>query len=112
MFSFTILHQDLTQCERKALLLTMKLALAFILLFTAFTRRIWGHDFKEQRCIRDQNPHEMNVLESDLQTVMERVRGALGLQQVFSLMGKRSSARSKVTRRRQKFQTFVGLMGK
>ncbi|XP_048007747.1 protachykinin-1 isoform X2 [Megalobrama amblycephala] len=55
---------------------------------------------------------EVNLLESELQTLLERVSRTPGLQQVFSLMGKRSSAKSQITRRRQKFQTFVGLMGK
>ncbi|XP_067305632.1 protachykinin-1 isoform X3 [Pseudorasbora parva] len=50
--------------------------------------------------------------ESELQTLLERVSRTPGLQQVFGLMRKRSSAKSQITRRRQKFQTFVGLMGK
>ncbi|XP_059364473.1 protachykinin [Carassius carassius] len=57
-------------------------------------------------------PDQVNLLKYDLKSMLEGVSRTPGLQQVFGLMGKRSSAKSQITRRRQKFQTFVGLMGK
>ncbi|XP_056330814.1 protachykinin [Danio aesculapii] len=88
----------------------MKIVLLLLLLFSALNHFILSQN--EESWISERYPDEVNLLESDLQTVLERVSRAPRLQQVFGLMGKRSSARSQITRRRQKFQTFVGLMGK
>ncbi|XP_062393703.1 protachykinin [Sardina pilchardus] len=46
-----------------------------------------------------------------LRTLLRIIRKP-GAQQFFGLMGKRSTAKTQVTRKRQKFQSFVGLMGK
>ncbi|XP_050988411.1 protachykinin [Labeo rohita] len=91
----------------------MKIFLLILLLLSALSD-ILCQNFSpdEDNWINNRYPNEVNVLESDLQTMLERVSRAPGLQQVFGLMGKRSSAKSQITRRRQKFQTFVGLMGK
>ncbi|XP_067305631.1 protachykinin-1 isoform X2 [Pseudorasbora parva] len=86
----------------------MKILLLILLLLSALT---------DVLC-QNFNPDEDNWMndrsdeESELQTLLERVSRTPGLQQVFGLMRKRSSAKSQITRRRQKFQTFVGLMGK
>ncbi|KAL2084442.1 hypothetical protein ACEWY4_019960 [Coilia grayii] len=50
-------------------------------------------------------------LVNPLQTLLRIVRRR-SPQQFFGLMGKRSSAKTQVTRKRHKFQSFVGLMGK
>nr|XP_005158527.1 protachykinin-1-like isoform X1 [Danio rerio] len=88
----------------------MRIVLLLFLLFSALNHFILSQN--EESWINEGYPDEVNLLEADLQTALERVSRAPGLQQVFGLMGKRSSARSQITRRRQKFQTFVGLMGK
>ncbi|XP_051577088.1 protachykinin [Myxocyprinus asiaticus] len=92
----------------------MKICLLILLLISALTN-ILCQNFNpdEENWINDEYPNEVNLLESEpLQTMLKRVNQAPGLQQYFGLMGKRSSAKSQITRRRQKFQTFVGLMGK
>ncbi|XP_043087779.1 protachykinin isoform X2 [Puntigrus tetrazona] len=91
----------------------MKIFLLVLLLFSALSDILCQNlSPDEENWTSDRYPDQINVLESDLQTMLEKVSRAPGLQQVFSLMGKRSSAKSQITRRRQKFQTFVGLMGK
>ncbi|XP_067267162.1 protachykinin-1 [Chanodichthys erythropterus] len=89
----------------------MKIFLLILLLLSALTGILSQNvNPDEDNWMNDKD--EVNLLESELQTLLERVSRTPGLQQVFSLMGKRSSAKSQITRRRQKFQTFVGLMGK
>ncbi|XP_045064637.1 protachykinin-like [Coregonus clupeaformis] len=44
--------------------------------------------------------------------ILKRMTRKPDSRQFFGLMGKRGSAKSQVTRRRQKFESFVGLMGK
>ncbi|KTF78079.1 hypothetical protein cypCar_00045953 [Cyprinus carpio] len=91
----------------------MKIFLLILLLLSAFSDILCQNvSPEEENWMSDRYPDEVNLLESDLKTMLERVSRAPGLQQVFGLMGKRSSAKSQITRRRQKFQTFVGLMGK
>ncbi|XP_039516909.1 protachykinin [Pimephales promelas] len=91
----------------------MKISLLILLLVSALTD-ILCQNFKsdEDNWMNDRYPDEVNLLESELQTLLEKVSRTPVLQQVYGLMGKRSSAKSQITRRRQKFQTFVGLMGK
>ncbi|XP_016391832.1 protachykinin [Sinocyclocheilus rhinocerous] len=90
----------------------MKIFLLILLLLSALSD-ILCQNFSpdEDNWMSDRYPDEVNLLESDLKTMLERVSRAPGLQQTFGLMRKRS-AKSQITRRRQKFQTFVGLMGK
>ncbi|XP_016136993.1 protachykinin [Sinocyclocheilus grahami] len=90
----------------------MKIFLLILLLLSALSD-ILCQNFSpdEDNWMSDRDPDEVNLLESDLKTMLESVSRAPGLQQIFGLMRKRS-AKSQITRRRQKFQTFVGLMGK
>ncbi|KAK2903590.1 hypothetical protein QQF64_009256 [Cirrhinus molitorella] len=92
----------------------MKIFLLILLLLMALSE-IFCQNFspeEEDKWKSDRYPGKVNLLESDLQTMLERVSRAPGLQPVFSLMRKKSTAKSQITQRRQKFQTFVGLMGK
>ncbi|KAK7158258.1 hypothetical protein R3I93_009464 [Phoxinus phoxinus] len=91
----------------------MKILLLMLLLLSALTD-ILCQNFNpdEDNWMNDRYPDEVNLLESELQTLLGKVSRTPELQQVYGLMGKRSSAKSQITRRRQKFQTFVGLMGK
>ncbi|XP_077077607.1 uncharacterized protein LOC143730920 isoform X2 [Siphateles boraxobius] len=88
----------------------MKILLLILLLLTDILCQNFNPD--EDNWMNDRYPDEVNLLESELQTLLEKVSRTPVLQQVYGLMGKRSSAKSQITRRRQKFQTFVGLMGK
>ncbi|XP_042561433.1 protachykinin [Clupea harengus] len=57
-------------------------------------------------------PSQGHLLDPEsLQTLLRIIRKP-GPQQFFGLMGKRSSAKTQMTRKRQKFESFVGLMGK
>ncbi|XP_051575660.1 uncharacterized protein LOC127453370 [Myxocyprinus asiaticus] len=83
--------------------------------YSSASTNILCHNFNPDgdNWMNDRYPNEANLSESELlQRMLKSVNRALGLQQYFGLMGKRSSAKSQITRRRQKFQTFVGLMGK
>ncbi|XP_046887616.1 protachykinin isoform X1 [Hypomesus transpacificus] len=44
--------------------------------------------------------------------ILNRMTRKSGPRQFFGLMGKRGTAKTQITRKRQKFQSFVGLMGK
>ncbi|XP_056115471.1 protachykinin isoform X2 [Rhinichthys klamathensis goyatoka] len=91
----------------------MKILLLILLLVSALTDILCQNFIPdEDNWMNDRYPDEVNLLESKLQTLLEKVSRTPVLQQAYGLMGKRSSAKSQITRRRQKFQTFVGLMGK
>ncbi|KAI2654906.1 Protachykinin-1 [Labeo rohita] len=78
----------------------MKIFLLILLLLSALSD-ILCQNFSpdEDNWINNRYPNEVNVLESDLQTMLERVSRAPGLQQVFGLMGKRSSGKNIVKKK-------------
>ncbi|XP_076006374.1 protachykinin [Genypterus blacodes] len=51
-------------------------------------------------------------VEESLQDMLVRMSRKPNPRQYLGLMGKKSSARTQLARKRHKFQTFVGLMGK
>ncbi|XP_041963341.1 protachykinin [Alosa sapidissima] len=57
-------------------------------------------------------PSQGHLLDPEPLQALLRIIRKPGAQQFFGLMGKRSTAKTQVTRKRQKFQSFVGLMGK
>ncbi|XP_077077606.1 uncharacterized protein LOC143730920 isoform X1 [Siphateles boraxobius] len=77
----------------------MKILLLILLLLTDILCQNFNPD--EDNWMNDRYPDEVNLLESELQTLLEKVSRTPVLQQVYGLMGKRSSGllslRSKIT---------------
>ncbi|KAL7840129.1 hypothetical protein AOLI_G00254520 [Acnodon oligacanthus] len=92
----------------KTLLLTLVLITSLTLSFSH------GHSDPEEESWTDGRfETEIKWFEPDpLQRMVKRMVRRPDQQQFFGLMGRRSSAKSQITRKRQKFQSFVGLMGK
>ncbi|XDV40842.1 hypothetical protein PO909_009843 [Leuciscus waleckii] len=81
----------------------MKILLLVLLLLSALTDMLCQNFTPEEdNWMNDRYPEEeVNLLESEIQTLLEKVSRTPALQQVYGLMGKRSSAKSQITRRRK-----------
>ncbi|XP_072515544.1 protachykinin-1 [Salminus brasiliensis] len=94
----------------------MKTLLLMLMLLSSLTHT-FSHGYmapEEDKWTHDRYETEMKWSDEPdlLQTMLKRMVRRPDQQQFFGLMGRRSSAKSQITRKRQKFQAFVGLMGK
>uniref|UniRef100_A0A3B1KIL8 Protachykinin-like n=1 Tax=Astyanax mexicanus TaxID=7994 RepID=A0A3B1KIL8_ASTMX len=92
----------------------METLLLMIMLLSSLTHTFsHGYDPEEDNWTNGRDAAEMKWFEPDLlPTMLKRMERRPDQQQFFGLMGRRSTAKSQITRKRQKFQAFVGLMGK
>ncbi|KAM7382969.1 hypothetical protein PAMP_002659 [Pampus punctatissimus] len=85
----------------------VKLALIIVLLLrNVFCQEMDADNWKESN--RENKWSDSAII----QDVLMRMSRKPGPRQYLGLMGKKDSARTQTARKRYKFQTFVGLMGK
>ncbi|KAM9406045.1 protachykinin-like [Salvelinus alpinus] len=90
---------------------TMKIILLImvfsLVLATVLSQKIYFDD-----SWREENETSKWPQSEQYKEILKRMTRKPESRKFFGLMGKRGSAKSQVTRRRQKFESFVGLMGK